>query len=743
MSETTNINERMLAPLRSILVTITASAAGLAAVGFATGSTAMGAIALACAALMGVALLLLARGASTRAAELAFGGMAVCLLAYLWTGLGTRDYGLAAIAVVLFLGCVFLGARSYWLLAGFLLAGVLGIGIAELTGLRASPASLRTSVGGLLNLSIIIVGSTVGGRALTNAVANSLRREQDLSGQLARSEDRLRKIFMSSHDAIVVTRASDGTYLEVNDAYLDMFGYTREEVVGRSALALGIWANPAERARMVDKLKQANSLREFEAQLVKKSGETIEAVLSVEVLALESGECLVISVADVTARRAAERRAEYLSTRDALTGLPNRALALDRLRLCLDKQRRVGGHVGVLHIDIDRFKAINDLVSRLNGDAILREVARRIETQCRAGDTLARIGGNEFLLIADALMDPSQARELAQRVREAMQPEFAAGGQRFRLTASIGFCCGPGDSADAESLLLFADTAMHAAKVQMRSGYLAFDRELSDRLRDRTKIETLLREAISGGQLSMAYQPKFQVRDGSLRGFEALARWKHPTLGQVPPSTFIPIAEESDLILQLGEWALDTTCRQLATWSRYDLPALSISVNLSARQIDPSLPRIVADSARRHGIDAKRIEFEVTETALMANPEATRRVLGKVSADGSRVVLDDFGVAYSSLNYVKMLDIDGIKIDRVFVRDIAESRHDRAIVRAIVGLARGLGLRVVAEGVEKAEQLDTLRELGCDEAQGYLLGRPDTADAVMAHYLAPAPHVLH
>lgn len=680
---------------------------------------------------------MVARGQSIgSAASVAFYTMALAITAILWARNGTRDYSLAAYPAVLFLGCVFLNARAYWGLAGFVLLALTTVSVGELTGTRAAPPGPPPEWTNLANLWVIIGACAVGGRVLLHAVRSSLARENTLSDALRTAEERMRTVLRSSPNAIVVSRLSDGAYLEVNDAFLTMFGYARDEVVGRTSLQLGVWESVTERERFIGRLTAGQPVRDFETRQRKKGGAWVELLLTAEPFDMGGATCLMITATDIGARRAAERRAEFLSTRDALTGLPNRVLALDRLQLAMERTRGPGEAVAVMHIDLDRFKSINDSAGRSQGDAVLREAAARLMPFATGGDTLARIGGNEFLLLVHVARGAEGAAEIAGRVVAAFERPFQVGDLALKVTASIGVSVYPVDSADAEMLLHHADTAMHEAKSDGRGHYCLYAGAMGERLKDRLFVETSLRESIGTPALTLAYQPKYDINSRAITGVEALARWNHPALGQVPPVRFIGVAEESDLIRELGLWVLRESCAQIAAWRNQGLPALPIAVNLSARQITPELPAQVFAAGRDQGVAPQMIELEVTETMLIARPEASRKVLDEVVHNGNNVVLDDFGVGYSSMAYLKLLKLNGIKIDRSFVSGIALSRHDRAIVTAIVGLAHGLGLKVVAEGIENAEQLDTLAELGCDEAQGFHLGRPmsgaDIAEQVLS-----------
>lgn len=723
-------------PFRTIAFAVVAGSLAVQVVDLVTGQYLRGAMTAGIVLVGILAWRMAARGAIDLAASFLFGFIVIAITLRLWVGSGLRDFGVAVYPAALFLGCIFLHARAYWVLAALVLAGALAVGLGEIHGLRAATV-VPVRPGNLVNLMVILVACAVGGRVLMDAVRSGYAREKALSGALARTEERMDKVFRSSQNAIVVSKVADGQYLDVNDAYLEMFGYGRSEVVGRKSVELGIWEDPRERERFVREASQRGGARAFDTRLVRKSGEVFEAQLSAERLEIEGGEWLVVSVADVSAQRDAQRRAEYLSTRDSLTGLPNRLLALDRLERAVEIARRSNAFIAAMHIDIDHFIAVNESVGRAVGDDVIMEICGRLEAAKRPEDTLARLGDDELIYIAEGLQDAREIDRIAARLLGAFGQPFTVAERSMRLTCSIGIATFPEDATDPELLLRYADSAMRVAKQEGRGRACFFDRVMVERVRDRMLVESGLRDSIARGELRLAYQPKFDLRTGSVTGFEALARWTHPELGNIPPSRFIAIAEESDLILELGSWALTEACGTLARWvprARHPVP---VAVNLSARQLNPRLPDIIAERVRAGGFDPALLELEVTESMLIREPESTRRVLQQVSANGSQIVLDDFGVGYSSLGYIKHLPLDGIKIDRTFVSGVALDPHDAAIVRAIVGLAHGMDIRVIAEGIEHAEQLEALKTAGCDEGQGYLLGRPADAADVEERLIAP------
>ncbi|MGE0355715.1 MAG: putative bifunctional diguanylate cyclase/phosphodiesterase [Burkholderiales bacterium] len=730
----------LAAPFRLLLAAIGAALAVLAVVNLLSGKIATGSVAVVLATLTTLAGVIAERIGFRVAAAAVFYALALGLFAFQLAGYGMRDYAIAGYPAILFAGCVFLGANAYWGLAALMMAGAAALGGAEHFGLFRNELSDHVDLRTTFNFVLLIAASAAGGRILMKAIRAAAMRERALTGALQDSEDTVRRFFRSSQSAISVSRLDDGTYLEVNDAYLAMFGRRRDEVVGRTSLDVGIWEDSRDRERLVQALRDRRVVKDFETRFRKGSGEVMECLLAAEVLEIGGHPCLLSSVTDVTAARAAEQRAEFLSTRDSLTGLPNRVLGLDRLDHDIERASRDCTVVAVLHLGIDRFKTVNESLGYAPGDAVLREACQRIAARLGKGDSLARIGGDEFLVIGTTMHEVAEVDRYVEAVMGAFDAPFRVEGHELRFTCSAGVAVFPQDSVEAETLLRQAESAMHFAKVEGRGRYYRFDRVIGERVRDRLFVETRLRQSIERRELHLVFQPKFDMATRGICGLEALCRWTHPELGSVSPARFIAIAEESALIHELGLWVLRESCGQIARWRREGVRAVPIAVNLSAQQLTLALPDIVSGCVREAGVEPRDVEFEVTESMLITSQEATRKVLEQVAGRGSRIVLDDFGVGYSSLNYIKHLHLDGLKIDRSFVREIETSRHDAAIVTAIVTLAHGLGLRVVAEGIESGAQLEALRGLGCDEGQGYFLSTPMKGEEIAARFLeAGAP----
>jgi diguanylate cyclase len=440
----------------------------------------------------------------------------------------------------------------------------------------------------------------------------------------------------------------------------------------------------------------------------------------------------------------AEAHLDYLAHIDPITGLPNRHAFNERLAFALDRVNRQGGSGGLLLLDLDNFKIVNDTLGHHCGDILLRVVAKRLLECLRSGDVLCRIGGDEFAVILQTT-GRSDGEGVAARILSALTAPFDVDVHEIYVTASIGISRYPEDAQDLETLTRNADTAMYQAKGKGKNAFEQFRPELDLRVQKRLSLETSLRKAVERGELMLYYQPQVSLKDGRLVGLEALLRWNHPDVGLISPAEFIPVAEDSGLIVPIGRWVLRTACRQVATWRDAGLGPINVSVNLSVRQTrDPYLLRDVLDVLRETGVRPAQLELEITESVLMDNVNVNVDLLTRLRSEGIRLAIDDFGTGYSSMAYLKRFPIDQVKIDRTFVRDIPGNGDDEAITSAIIAMAHNLGLSVVAEGVETAAQLDFLRSAGCDIMQGYYFAEPRPADQVTAFLtsrMAPVQNV--
>ncbi len=415
----------------------------------------------------------------------------------------------------------------------------------------------------------------------------------------------------------------------------------------------------------------------------------------------------------------------YQADHDTLTGLPNRSLFQDRLRQAILHADRYGSMLAVFNIDLDRFKLINDTLGHTLGDVLLQEVATRLRSCVRRADTLARMGGDEFTLIAPEMTDDQDARVLAQNLMDALKIPFEVGGYELFVTPSIGISLYPQDAQDASSLQRNADIAMYRVKNQGKNNFECFAAEIDAAGPERLELQTDLYRALDRGELQLYFQPQFELINCSLVGFETLLRWNHSRLGMISPGRFVPLAEESGLIVPIGEWVLNQACEQSLAWQRSGFTPVRIAVNVSALQFArPDFNDTVAQALARSGLEPSLLELELTESVVMRNVEESTNKMRRLRSIGVRIAIDDFGTGYSSLSYLQRLTIDVLKIDLSFVREIKSARQIPPLIQAIVGLGHGLGLEVTAEGVENEEQLEALRFIGCDIGQGYLLGRP-------------------
>jgi diguanylate cyclase (GGDEF)-like protein/PAS domain S-box-containing protein len=424
---------------------------------------------------------------------------------------------------------------------------------------------------------------------------------------------------------------------------------------------------------------------------------------------------------DISARKAAEGQVAHMARHDGLTDLPNRALFYERLEIRLADMHLNGGACAVLCLDLDHFKAVNDSLGHLAGDALLRVVAHRLRFAVRAEDTVARLGGDEFAVLMTDAGDLCRVEALAERLADTVLAPVPFGEQRMEVGLSIGIALAPAHGTDSEALFKRADLALYRAKAEGRSTHRVFEPAMDKVAAERRNLERDLRRAIEGGELTLHYQPQVTTTTGELLGFEALVRWAHPKRGLIPPSAFIPLAEESGLILALGEWVLRAACREAARWER----PLKVAVNLSPRQFQQAdLPERVLAILTETGLSPKRLELEITETLIINDMARALSILRRLKAFGISIAMDDFGTGYSSLATLQAFPFDKIKIDRSFVSHVEANSQAAVIVRAVLGLGRSLGMSVVAEGVETEEQMRFLATEACDEAQGYLIGRP-------------------
>jgi len=447
----------------------------------------------------------------------------------------------------------------------------------------------------------------------------------------------------------------------------------------------------------------------------------------------EHGEvvCITGIAEDITARKEVEEQLLHLAHYDTLTDLPNRTLFYDRLQQSLAHSRREDGTAAVIFIDLDRFKLVNDTLGHAAGDHLLQQAARRLKAKLRASDTVGRLGGDEFAVILSDLASADDAGAVAQQLMRVLEQPFELDGREMFITASVGITLFPTDGTDPDTLLKNADAAMYRAKEQGRNTCQFYRAEMNARSVERVSLERHLRRALERGEFLLHYQPQLHLKTGQIIGMEALIRWQHPEMGLVSPAKFIPVAEETGLIVDIGSWVLCTACAQNKAFQEAGLPPITVAVNLSPRQfrqrgLVKSIRAILEDT----GLNPRYLELEITESMVMHNAEEVITTLSELEGMRLQLSVDDFGTGYSSLNYLKRFPVHRLKIDQSFVRDIGTDPDDTAIAQSIIALGHSLDLKVLAEGVETAEQLAFLENAHCDEAQGYYFSRPVPAEEV-------------
>jgi diguanylate cyclase (GGDEF)-like protein/PAS domain S-box-containing protein len=514
-----------------------------------------------------------------------------------------------------------------------------------------------------------------------------------------------------------------------------LFGYTAAEAIGRNILFLYDQAEDGDGggSELEDAFLEHGG-REMEVRRRKKSGEVFWASLLLSAVRDDEGHPsgLIGYLHDITERKRTEEQINALAYHDPLTGLANRTLLFRMVDQALEVAQRNNMNGALLFIDLNRFKPINDTLGHTLGDRLLVEIADRLRATLRAEDVVARIGGDEFVVGLLDIARSDHASIVAQKILAAIAEPFFIVGHELQVGAAIGISLYPQDGADIEALLAAADIAMYRAKHGSHgdhgdpggAGYAFYAEDMNARAAERLRIEAGLRRALERDELLLHYQPKVAIADGRIVGAEALVRWNHPERGLVPPGEFIPVAEETRLILQVSEWVLEAACAQSRRWQDAGLPALKIAINLSAREFNPKLPARIGAALARHGIPPELLDLEITEGMLMNSTEQVIAMMAELAAMGVSLSLDDFGTGYSSLSYLRRFPIDSLKIDRSFVIDLPDDANASAIASAIVSMSKRLQHRVVAEGVETRAQLQFLEAHGCDEIQGYFFSPP-------------------
>jgi diguanylate cyclase (GGDEF)-like protein/PAS domain S-box-containing protein len=548
------------------------------------------------------------------------------------------------------------------------------------------------------------------------------RRQEDTHRQWAMA-------FENTRDGVLITDPR-GCIVTVNRAFTDITGYARDEVIARTPAMLRSGQHGLAFYNKLWRSLNESGIWQGEIWNRRKNGEVYPEWLTISAVRDEAGVLVnyVAVFTDITRLKHSEAEIARLAQYDPLTGLPNRLLLHDRLGHALERRRRHGGRVAVLYIDLDGFKTVNDSLGHPAGDELLQRMAGRLRARLRDEDTLGRLGGDEFLVLLESVSDPAEVTVAAERLLQAVaEPVRLSSGHEVYVTASIGVALYPDDcsACDAVEMLRDADAAMYRAKDEGRNRFCFYTRDLHAQAVAKLDLEAALSRALERNELRLHYQPKVDAHTGELTGVEGLLRWQRNGTDLVQPGQFIPLAERSSLMLDIGGWVIDEACRQMRAWLDAGLAVPNVAINVAARQFAAgNLDAVVDQALRRHGLPPGRLQLELTESMLIERPQETEAMLRQLKALGVSIALDDFGTGYSNLAYLQRFPIDTLKIDQSFVRRIGEQPDGAALVDAIIALAHRLHLKVVAEGVESASQREHLRVQGCDELQGFHFSRP-------------------
>jgi diguanylate cyclase (GGDEF)-like protein/PAS domain S-box-containing protein len=660
-------------------------------------------------------------------------------------GLDTR-WAAACLAIAPVIAALDLAVGSSVTLIGFLSlpplaaavrarpAATVTIAVAS-TLLAVLCATLNGSVPeGQLLVSLAV--SLLGGLAAV-ILATARQREEKASAAARRGEALHQAMLRSAIDA-VVTMDHEGRVLEFNEAAEETFGYDREDAIGREVAELIVPPSlrGRYRAALAGKLDKRSGNLDDRMELTGMRSDGSEFPVELAIAPIEGAEPPIYTgyLRDITERHRAEERLTRQALHDVLTGVPGRTLFLDRLGRALTPKRGGQSQTAVLFVDLDRFKAVNDSLGHATADLLLVELARRCQAVIRPEDTLARMSGDEFTILCSDVAGEDEALAVAARINEAIEAHIQVGERRVQLTASIGVAIGRAGVASPDALLSDANTAMYSAKQEGSAAPVLFDAQMRSSAGERMRLEEELSEAFERDELVLHYQPQVDLRTGRAVGVEALVRWDHPVLGLLAPADFIPIAEQSGLVVRLGEVVLEQACDQARRWAseRGGTP-FTVAVNLSPQQFaNPALPGMVEEALERSSLPGDALCLEITERTLVSEGPATAATLAGLSGMGVRLAIDDFGIGYSSLSYLQLLPVNTLKVDAFFVDGLARRRGNRAIVGAVVQMAHALGMEVVAEGVETYEQVEELRVLDCDQAQGFRFARPQPPERLEA-----------
>lgn len=581
----------------------------------------------------------------------------------------------------------------------------------------------------LINSSII----EYQGSSAILSINRDITQRKQADAALRESEYKMRTLLDSMSEGLVQVD-KDEVIEFVNDRFCEMIGYAREELLGRVTYDLLFDDYERQHLNAISTKRMQGELGQYELRLRRKDGESLYTIVGgAPVFNAEQAIIGTMGVfTDITERKRIEEQMIHDAFHDALTGLANRKLFMEHVRLTLARAKREQNSLfAVLFLDFDRFKVINDSLGHAEGDRLLIAIAGRLKFILRPGDLVARLGGDEFTILLNELDSPEDALRIAERIHQEMGNPFDLGGSEIVTSASIGIAFSNEDYNQAEEILRDADIAMYRAKTRGKACHQIFDQTMHEEARNRLHIEREMRQALEQKEFCLYYQPIIDLKTGVLAGFESLIRWNHPIRGMVPPGEFIPIAEENNMILPLGRWILHESCRQLRQWQRENAAAenLVVSVNLSGKQfIQPDLVEQVASALIETGLPPRSLKLEITESYLMENSDLAVTTISRLRALGLQLSLDDFGTGYSSLSYLHSLPVSFLKIDRSFVTRMMENKENSEMVETIIRLAQNLKMKVIAEGIETTEQMAHLQMLNCEYGQGYFFSKPVEAE---------------
>jgi diguanylate cyclase (GGDEF)-like protein/PAS domain S-box-containing protein len=566
------------------------------------------------------------------------------------------------------------------------------------------------------------------GKSLIQFTLQDITESKKADQALRESETKFRTIFESALDSIFLM--DQDIFIDCNQKTLEMYGCTREQIIGQTTYRFfpevqPDGSNSLEKAQEIVNAALRGQPQFFEWKHCRYDGTPFDAEVSLNVFSVAGKNYIQGLVHDITERKNAEDRIQYLATHDSLTGLPNRLMFSQLLNHSIQSARRHKRQFAVFFIDLDRFKIVNDTKGHEAGDRLLQEIAQRYKQALRAADVVGRLGGDEFIILIEDVHELSQVEIVARRILFDTVKPMVLLGEECHVTASIGISIFPKDGEDEQTLMKNADTAMYFAKEEGKNNYQFYSKNIQSQSNERLSIEMNLRYALERNELSLHYLAKVNFKTNEITGVEALLRWQNPALGSVTPTQFIPVAEETGLIIPIGKWVMKTACAQNVAWQQQGLPPVSMAINLSLRQLtDANLIEDIRTVLKETGMTPNMLELEITESMMMYNTERMISILTKIKSMGVRLAIDDFGANFSSLTQIKNFPIDTLKIDRSFIRNIPKEAADKTITKAIIDIGKTLSLTVVAEGVETAEQMNYLKEHSCDEMQGYYFSKP-------------------